>query len=187
MNKILLVFVAILILNLVACSKPAPEETHSTSEDNVVAVDEPVEVIPPVESGVFLSLSDFKNLQFFQQNNCAEAGSWVLQNGNTNYTYDVGPHSLEVEIEPGSQKVVGFGLMFFDRRTLSESDIAIITDLITSLDQSSNHDDTISFVRANIENSVSQIRQAESVDDGNFRIWAGKVGAEQVVSFERIG
>jgi len=53
------------------------------------------------------------------------------------------------------------------------------------------HDNTILFIRANIEQAACfscQDGQATiSTMDGDFRIWAGKSGPEHVIIFERVG
>jgi len=189
MNKLLLTFVWIVFLGLIGCPASSPESTQDQPEDKTATSEESTGVqedsqTPGPER--IESLTDFTNSDFFQKYNCLKRDTYELSNGNTNHPFYVDVHLLDVQTEPGNQKIVGMGFMFFERRILTDSDFAMITDLLTSLDQTSNHDATISFIKANVENSVSQIIQAESIDDGNFRIWAGKVGTEQTLSFERL-
>ena len=82
-------------------------------------------------------------------------------------------------------------ISLLEREQLSQEDFNVITALLRSIGQSMNHDKTASFIKENIENEIScrTCRLDESanfVTDGDFHIWAGKVGVDQTIVSERV-
>jgi hypothetical protein len=133
--------------------------------------------------------SDFEQSEFCQLYHCAADSEWpVHNNGDVNHTYHTSVSELGVDAQINSQRnpsVTGFGLTFFDRDHLSIEDFIVIAALIHSANQVTHHDKVMSFIRNNIERSVDQIKMANFIDDGDFRIWAGKV-MQQTIEFERM-
>jgi hypothetical protein len=137
---------------------------------------------------------DFENSEFCRSYHCKEDKHWPVRSGDVNHSYNTSLSNLGVEMWDNSSRnpaLTGFGLSFFDRDQLSDEDLKIITTLVRSTDQAANHDKTITFIKRNIEIEIScrtcQLDDsANFVRDGDFRLWAGKVGTEQTIIFERV-
>ncbi len=139
------------------------------------------------------SQADFEQSEFCRQYRCKEGDHGVLQDGAVNHIYRTSLNHVGVELQTkaiSDPVVTGFDLMFYEREQLSDEDFQIINALVRSEDQTANHDKTIAFIRGNIERAVCSTCQvdqsAKSTRDGNFRIWAGKSGSEQIVSFKPV-
>ena len=145
-------------------------------------------------SRVLNTQSDFEHSEFCQSYHCKEDKHWPVRNGDVNHSYDTTVNDLMVEIEDNSTrnpKVTGFGMIFLGRDQLSPEDFNTIAILVRGIDQSANHDKTISFIKGNIENEIScrtcQLNESTNfVTDGDFRVWAGKVGSDQTISSKRV-
>lgn len=140
--------------------------------------------VPP--SKQITTHSDFDHSEFCRQFHCEEKDSWPLQNGDTNHTYNTNVDSLSVEVNTKGELVTGLGLMFLERSELSGPEFAVVESLLRSIDQTQQHGAALSFIKQNVEKPVPQIRKAQFTTDGDFRIWAGRVGPEQGVAFERV-
>jgi hypothetical protein len=111
-----------------------------------------------------------------------------------NHSYLTRADNLDVELQDnssGNPPVTGLGLSFFYRDQLSPEDFNLISALVHSVDRNANHDKAISFIKRNVENELAcrtcQLDDsANFVTDGDFHIWAGKVGAEQTIIFKRV-
>lgn len=174
----------ILVLAMSGCTaETARNESRDLPQEDKAESDSTENLI----SGQMKTILDFRQSQFCQEYKCSERDSWQLRDGDTNHTYNTNVSTVAVEAQTKGETVTGLGIMFYDTAKLSDSDYEIIKSLVDSLDRSVDHEQTMSYIRQNIENSVSQIREANSAEDSGFRIWAGKVGSEQTLSLERIG
>jgi hypothetical protein len=136
------------------------------------------------------TLSDFELSEFCHRYLCQKDASWHLRNGDTNHTYKSSVKHLSVEVSTKGSIVTGLGLMFYERPKLSAEEYDIISTLLRSTDKSVKHSKTLSFIKQNVENKVcdtcSVQPHAKSTTDGKFRIWAGKSGWDQIISFKRV-
>lgn len=134
------------------------------------------------------SQSDFEQSEFCQTYQCVAESQWpVHNNGDVNHAYHTSVRELGVdtEINPSrNSSVTGIGLTFFDRDQLSTEDFAVIAILVRSACRVSHSDKIMAFIKKNVERNVDQIKLANSIDDCDFRIWAGKV-MQQTIEFER--
>lgn len=138
--------------------------------------------------------SDFDHSEFCRRYRCKERDHRPLQNGEANHIYETSINHLSVNIALNKSRdpnVTAFVLVFHGLTRLSNIEYDAINTLTRSSDQTAKHDNTILFIRANIERAAClscQDGQAMiSTMDGDFRIWAGKSGPEQVIIFERVG
>lgn len=138
--------------------------------------------------------SDFEHSQFCDRYRCREQDQWAVSHGDMNHIYASHSVDLGVDMQDNPTRnppVTGFGLSFYNRDHLSAEDFDSITLLVRSSDQAINHDKTISFITANVEKEVSCTTcalddSANFVTDGDYHVWAGKVGAEQIIDFRRV-
>jgi hypothetical protein len=151
---------------------PAFAERHTTAE-------------PPLSKEI-KTQSDFEHSEFCQLYHCKEEKQWPVHTGDVNHAYITSVADLGIEIQVNRNQIVtGFDLTFFNRDQLTNEDFNVIAALVRSANQTASHDKTISFVKKNIERGVDQIKMANFIDDGDFRIRAGKV-IQQTVSFQRM-
>jgi len=85
-------------------------------------------------------------------------------------------------------KVVSFGIVYYERDILSEADLNFVCQLLQSADINLNVDHKVrDYIHTNAERHVFQIKQASPITLGKLKIYAGKVGPEQTISVEKIG
>jgi hypothetical protein len=195
----LVTFVASLALNVYGFHVA---QTMGLVPANKVSSDSAVQQpTKPPTSRVLNTRSDFENSEFCQSYHCKEGQPRTLRNGDTTHDYDTNLREhdtnlsdVSVDLEDNSNRnpaVTGCGLMFFYRDQLSADDFNVIAALVRSTDQTANHRKALSFIKKNIESELAcrtcQLDDSTNfVTDGDFRIWAGKVGAEQTLTFERV-
>jgi hypothetical protein len=188
-SKVVVVVLAFAIGALLGCdSTKTPPAAEPVAQQNATTKQQRAELPPSKQIN---TESDFESSEFCRQYHCKESGHWDVQNGKMNHTYETTTNHVSVEVQTAAgNSVTGFGLMFSERDRLSDEDLSAIGTLTRSVDQSVGHDKTISFIKGNVEVKVCSTCQvdqsAKSIKDGNFRIWAGKSGTDQVVSFKRV-
>lgn len=138
--------------------------------------------------------ADFDHSEFCRRYRCKERDRRLLQNGEVNHIYETSVNHLSVQItlsKIGDPNVTAFVLVFHGRTRLSSKEFDVINTLTRSSDQTAKHENTILFIRANIERAVcfgcQDDQEVISTMDGDFRILAGKSGPEQVIIFKRVG
>lgn len=151
--------------------KAAPAETNQT---------EPTSDAKTNSTGkptILSSLSDFENSQFCKIYECKAAESWELKSGGINHMYDTSLNpSASVEVTTLSGKPVDFGLVFYDRENLNSDDLQYIYLFLQAVQPGAQIDETAKdYINRGVENDVFQICQAESMQFGLLKIWAGKV------------
>ncbi len=130
----------------------------------------------------------FETSAFCKQYRCANHKSWALKTGGTNHIYALNlTPAVSVEVPTKDGRLDHYGLMFYERDRLGETDLQLIDTLLRTIDAASASDAVRQFVRTNIERDAFQIRQARSSQFGRYRLWAGKVGGQQTVSIEPVG
>lgn len=136
------------------------------------------------------TLSDFENSQFYRYYKFRKGLGWNLRSGGYNNDYDVLSiwPDVSLEVITVGDKVVGFGIMFYERHELQENDLEFVYRLLESIDIQVKLTDKIKkFIKRNVERYVFQIRNADSIVFNRFKIWVGKVGKEQTISIARLG
>jgi hypothetical protein len=135
--------------------------------------------------------ADFEASEFCRKYQCHVAKSWPLKTGGTNHSYDsnlnTSSHDVLVEATTKGELVTEIGLIFTndDNSSLTDKEFGIIETLLKSLNPNGNHKAAFSFIRKHVEKEVSQINEAPSIKDGEFRIRAGKV-LQQTILIERV-
>ncbi len=110
-----------------------------------------------------------------------------MKTGGVNHLYVLnGAPGVLVEVPTTKNKAISsYGISFFgERARLRAAELEVVDTLIATLGGTATTDAVRRFVRANIERSVFQIRQARSIQFGHYRLWAGKVGNEQIAHIE---
>lgn len=146
------------------------------------------------DSVVIKSQADFERSRFCNDYGCAEDRHWPLRSGDIAHTYNTNYHDVEVDLSVSNSAdsvVTSLGVTFFDQDRLSFNDFGFIAALVRSTNQSANHHKTISFIRENVEHKITcrtcQLDDSDNfVRDGDFHVWAGKVGEQQTVIFKRV-
>jgi len=138
---------------------------------------------------VAFAQADLKTLEaseFCKSYGCPKPDTWPLRDGsvNNNYKPNVRP-SVSLEAPTSGGKVKSYGLVFYERRVLTPKDLEMVWSLIRSIHPGGDTPTIKTFVQTHVAVKVEQIMQAKTTVVGPFRVWAGKVGQEQVVHIER--
>jgi len=75
--------------------------------------------------------------------------------------------------------------VFYYRNKLSNDDLQMVYDFLKSVDTEKDLSEIKPYVSVNVENKVSQIMLATPTTFGSFKVYAGKVGREQIVHLEK--
>lgn len=125
------------------------------------------------------NLSQFEISEFCRTYRCRLSDQWALNRGGTNNSYDtssLGDVSVEVVTDDG--KPSEFGLVFWDRAQLSQSDIAAISLFLGAAHPGVPIDPSLQeFLKTNAELDKFQICQGRSIEFGLLKVWAAKVGS----------
>ncbi|MDQ3903221.1 MAG: hypothetical protein M3247_06245 [Thermoproteota archaeon] len=134
------------------------------------------------------TLDDFENCEFYRRYNLNRDRGWNLKNGGYNNTYEIpGQHNINVEVQTMKDEVMGFGLVFYEKDKLEDSDLNLIYSLLQSIDTKATISPSVKeYIKTNAEINVFQIRQAKPITFNKLKIYAGKVGPEQTISIEKI-
>lgn len=132
------------------------------------------------------AVADFEGSGFFHTNGLIKKNGWPLQNGNTNTVYE-SPKLLEndIELETNGDNFVSVGVTFFERDSLSDKDLEFIYDLLNSLGTSPTPD-AKQQIKLGAEKPAHQIYEAPPIKAGAYKVFAAKVGSEQVISINRL-
>jgi len=181
MRRLLLILLIIGIVVLSGCAnQSAPQEQITQQKQEIQETSKEPSV--RIET-----LSDFENSDFCKTYNCIKDRSWALRSGGTNNVYDnnINP-TVSFEIVSDNDNVIDAGLMFYYKTELSDDDLQIIYNFLESIDTEKDLSAIKSYVSSNIEKKVSQIMQASPTTFSSFKVYAGKVGQEQIVHLEKI-
>jgi len=181
MRRLLLILFIIGIVVLSGCAN------QTTTQEQITPPKQEIQETPKEPSVRINTLSDFENSEFCKTYNCAKDRSWDLRSGGTNNVYDnnINP-TVSFEIVSDNGNVIDAGLMFYYRNELSDNDLQIVYNFLKSVDTEKDISAIKSYVSTNIEKSVSQIMQATPTTFSSFKVYAGKVGQEQIVHLEKI-
>jgi hypothetical protein len=154
---------------------PSPELAKAEKSDSA----------PPTK---IETLDDFERSEFFRDYKLRKGDGWKLNTGAYNNSYETPSLSdISIEVQTIENKVVGFGIVFYERDSLQESDLSFVYKLLQSVDTKGKLDPKIrEYIKVNAEKHVFQIKQANPTTFGKFKIYAGKVGPEQTISIEKI-
>jgi|GEM_PF-2861735 len=152
---------------------PSPEPTKVAKSDSTPSI--------RIET-----LDDFEKSGFYVDYKMRKEDGWKLNNGSYNNSYETSALSdTSVEVQTIENKVVGFGMVFYERNGLEEADLNFVYKLLESIDtRATLESKTREYIKVNAEKHVFQIRQADPTTFGKFKVYAGKVGHEQIISIE---
>jgi hypothetical protein len=138
--------------------------------------------MPASELKLVQSLAEFEASQFCREYNCVLSDSWDLRKGGINNSYDtdVSPE-VSVEVTTVDGIPTEAGLVFYYRPKLSADDLQLVYLFLESFHPGVKVDTSVkTFIERNVEIDVFQICEADSIEFGSVRVWAGKV-LEQTV------
>jgi hypothetical protein len=138
--------------------------------------------LPASELKLVQSLAEFEASQFCREYNCVLGDSWDLRKGGIYNSYDI---DISPEVSVGVTTVDDIpteaGLVFYYRSKLSADDLQLIYLFLESFQPGAKVDTPVkTFIERNVEIDVFQICEADSIEFGVVRVWAGKV-LEQTV------
>jgi hypothetical protein len=189
LRKYLLIAAAFLIMgcgtNDNSRQSSANVETPKGVPSPALATAEKSDSAPPTR---IETLDDFERSEFFRDYKLRKEDGWKLNTGAYNNSYEtLSLSDISIEVQTIENKVVGFGIVFYERDSLQESDFNFIYKLLQSVDTKGKLDPKIrEYIKINAEKHVFQIKQANPTTFGKFKIYAGKVGPEQTISIEKI-
>jgi len=132
------------------------------------------------------ALKTLEASEFCKRYACQQPTTWALKGGGTNYSYKLNVRpSVSFEAPTQGDAIKSYGLSFYDRRALGAPEFEMIWALLRSIHPGGDTAPVKQFVKSHVELKVSQIMQAKTTLAGPFRLWAGKVGQEQIVHLER--
>lgn len=134
------------------------------------------------------TLNDFERSEFYRDYKLRKEDGWKLNTGAYNNTYDTSSLAhVSIEVQTIENKVVGCGIVFYERDSLQEPDLSFVYKLLQSINKKGKLDPKIrDYIKSNAEKPIFQIKQATPITVDNFKIYAGKVGPEQTISIEKI-
>jgi hypothetical protein len=181
LNPLFYVAGTVLLGSIFACGESNATRTAPPSSPAATAP-KPADLTP---------LGVFTTSAFCKQYGCANHKSWALKTGATNHSYDLNlppavPPSVGIEVPTKDERIESYGISFSDRERLDEADLQAIDALLRTIDAPSATSAVRQFVRTNIERDAFQILKAKSTKFGRYRLWAGKVGNDQIVHIEPI-
>ena len=164
---------------------PANVETPKGLPSTAPAKAENSDSSPPIR---IETLDDFEGSEFFRDYKLRKGDGWKLYTGAYNNTYETSSLSdISIEVPTVENKVVGFGIVFYERDDLQESDLNFVYKLLQSVDTKVKLAPKVrEYIKVNAEKRVFQIKQANPITFGKFKIYAGKVGPEQTISVEKM-
>ncbi len=127
----------------------------------------------------------FEQSPFCEKYGCANPKTWALNTGATNHSYRLNlTPDVTLEVPTKGREIEHYGLVFYERDRLDSTQLAVIDELVAVISENKATEATRRFVRAQINEPVEQIRLAKSTTFGRYKIWAGSVGGDKVVSIE---
>lgn len=164
-----------------AAKKPAVSAQPALAPQPVVAGSLPSK--PSARAST--ALQAFEASAFCRQFGCQRDKSWALKTGGTNHSYSLQvDKDISVEVPTAADDSIdNYGISFYgERERLGDSELRLVDSLLKTIDANAATVAVRKFVRGNVERPISQIREADSTPFGQYRLWAGKVGNEQIVS-----
>jgi hypothetical protein len=154
---------------------PSPELANADKSDSV----------PPSR---IETLDDFERSEFYRDYKLRKEDGWKLNTGAYNNTYETSSLShVSIEVQTIENKVIGFGIVFYERDSLQEADLNFVYKLLQSVNPKGKLDPKIrEYIKSNAEKHVFQIKEANPTTFDKFKIYAGKVGPEQTISIEKM-
>lgn len=134
------------------------------------------------------TLADFESSEFYKYYKLRRGDGWKLNTGAYNNTFETSslPH-VTIEVQTMDNKVIEFGIIFYERDSLQDSELNFVNKLLQSIDTKLKLDSKVKeYIKSNVERNVFQIKQATPITFGNLKIYAGKVGPEQSISIEKM-
>lgn len=131
-------------------------------------------------------LKALETSEFCKSYGCPKPETWALRDGGINNSYRVNVRpavSLEAPTQGGAVK--SYGLSFYERKILAPKDLEMIWSLIRSIHPAGDTPQVRNFVKSHIEVGVPQILRANTAVVGPYRLWAGRVGQQQIIRIER--
>lgn len=135
------------------------------------------------------TLDDFERSEFYRTYKLYKEKGWPLRGGSYNTVYDAPSiHDVAIEVQTLDTKVIGCGLVFYEREALGDVELNFIYSLLQSLDTKVKLDSKVKeYIKTYTEKiRVFQIKEVTPITFGKFRIYAGKVGPEQTISIVKI-
>ncbi|MET0646404.1 MAG: hypothetical protein ABW208_07260 [Pyrinomonadaceae bacterium] len=143
--------------------------------------------IKPVEPATKIeTLADFERSSFHYTYGLVKEKGWALNTGEFNNPYKsrVIPN-VTIDVPSRGDKVGHYGLSFYKRQTLSQTDLDFIYALLHSIDTTMPISTELKeYIKTNAERRVFQVTEAEPTTFSGYKVFAGKVGAEQVISLD---
>jgi hypothetical protein len=130
------------------------------------------------------TLDDFERSEFYRDYKLRRDDKWRLTTGAYNNTYETSSlPNTAIEVQTIDNKVIGLGIIFYERDSLQDSELNFVYKLLQSIDTKSRLDSKVKeYIKNNAERNVFQIKQATPITFGKLKIYAGKVGPEQTIS-----
>jgi len=161
MNKRLILMLPLIVIVVMAgCVQQA--------EISVVGPIPEPEIIEEIPATIE-SVSDFEESNFCQRYLCELNSSWALSSGGTNYMYTnniIPTVSVEVSVKVG--RATHIGLMFFNRKQLTESDLQVSYDLLESVDSTADLAEAKIYLLENVENDVPRFETVPTMIFGTY-------------------
>lgn len=134
------------------------------------------------------TLDDFERSEFYRDYKLRKEDGWKLNTGAYNNSYETSSLSnVSIEIQTIENKVIGFGIVFYERDSLREADLNFVYKLLQSINTKGKLEPKIrEYIKSNAERRVFQIKEANPTTFDKFKIYAGKVGPEQTISIEKM-
>lgn len=128
------------------------------------------------------NLKALEGSEFCKRYGCPAPKTWPLTNGAVNHSYqpNVRP-AVSLEALTLGDAISSYGLSFYERKALTPKDLDMIWSLVASVHPGGNTPALRQFVQSHIEIPVPQILKAKTTVVGPYRLWAGKVGDQQIV------
>lgn len=134
------------------------------------------------------TLDDFERSEFYRDYKLRKEDGWKLNTGAYNTSYETSSLSnVSIEVQTIENKVVGFGIVFYERDGLREADLNFVYKLLQSINTKGKLEPKIrDYIKSSAEKHVFQIKEANPTTFDKFKIYAGKVGPEQTISIEKM-
>ena|SRR5207248_4100306 len=178
--------ILLLFLLLCACSSQ-PSSTPASSPQPASGAGTATPTRGNAQSGID-TLEAFEHSTFYVNNNLVKKSRLKLSDGNDGSIYEIiTDPNISVEVESNNGKLVNLGFVFYERDTLRTPDLTLIYDLLSTIEPNGKLDDNIkASIKNNAEKPIHQIKEAQPITFGRFKIYAGKVGPEQTISIDKL-
>lgn len=133
------------------------------------------------------TIEDFKISEFYKYYKLYSNDGWELKEGGYNNVFETASiPDVSFEVVTIVNKVSEFGIIFYERGILQDIELNFVYKLLESLDKKKEVDSRIKeYIRTKAEKNISQIKQANPITFGKYRVYAGKVGSDQTIHVEK--